>query len=154
MDVNPLKRIWDAGRVAIGTYLNYSRDPATVQVAAAAGLDFLLFDLEHRPYGYETVHDLSQIARLAGMASLVGPREISAHAISHVLDIGASGVVVPHVETTEEVELVIQAVRYPPLGSRGRAGIAGHNMYSPGRSTIEEIAHYNRDVALLLNVES
>ena len=154
MDVNPLRLIWDSGGTAFGTYIMYSRDLTTIQLAAASGLDFVVFDLEHRPYDYETVHDLSQVARLRGMASLVGPRDISAHAISHVLDIGASGVVIPHVETPEEVELSIEAVRYPPLGRRGRSGVGGHNLYNPTRTTAEEIAHYNRDVALLLKVES
>ena len=154
MDVNPLKRIWDSGGVAIGTYLMYSRDVATVELAAAAGLDFIMFDLEHRAHDYETVHDLSQVARLAGMASLVGPRDITTHAISVALDIGASGVVIPHVETSEDVDLAINAVRYPPQGHRGRGGVAGHNLYSPSRSVADEMAHYNSDVALMLKVES
>jgi 4-hydroxy-2-oxoheptanedioate aldolase len=154
VDANPLKRIWDAGAAAIGTYIMYSRDATTVQLAAAAGLNFVVFDREHRPHDSETIHDLAQVARLAGMAPLVGPADISAHAISHVLDLGASGVVVPHVETREEVELAVQAVRYPPLGRRGKAGMAGHNLYSPSRSTADEVAHYNSDVALLLKVES
>ena len=154
MDVNPLKRIWDSGGVAVGTYIMYSRDLTTIQLAAAAGLDFVMFDLEHRPHDYETIHDLSQVARMAGMASLVGPKDITVHAISHVLDIGASGVVIPHVETAEEVALAISAVRYPPLGRRGRAGVAGHNLYSPTRSVAEEIRHYDTDVSLLLKVES
>lgn len=154
MDVNPLKSIWDSGRAAVGTYIMYSRDLTTVQLAAAAGLDFVMFDLEHRPYDYETVHDLSQVARMAGMASLVGPRDITVHAISYVLDIGASGVVIPQVKTPEEVALAISAVRYPPLGRRGRADVAGHNLYNPTRSVAEEITHYDSDVSLLLKVES
>ena len=156
MDVNPLKRIWRAGGAAIGTYVMYSRDVATIELAAGSGLDFVLFDLdlEHRPHDSETIHDLAQVARLAGMAPLVGPSEISPHAISHVLDLGASGVVVPHVETPADVRVAVDAVRYPPIGRRGRSGVAGHNLYKSARTNVEEVAHYNRDVALLLKVES
>jgi 2-keto-3-deoxy-L-rhamnonate aldolase RhmA len=153
-DVNPLKPIWASGRVAVGTYIMYSRDVTTIQLAAAAGLDFVLFDMEHRPHDFETIHDLCQVARLAGMAPLVGPQDISAFAISHVLDMGASGVVIPHVETPEDVAVAISAVLYPPHGRRGRCGQAGHNLYSPTRSVAEEVAHYDSDVALLLKVES
>ena len=153
MNVNPLKNIWDAGNVAIGTYFMYSRDIAAMEVAAAAGLDFVVFDMEHRLQDSETIHDLSQVARLAGVAPLVGPSEISHHAISHVLDLGASGVIIPHVETPEDVALSIEAVHYPPKGKRGRCGVAGHNLYS-GRPNVEEIEHYNSDVALLLKVET
>ncbi len=152
MSINPLKKIWDAGGVAVGTYIMYSRDIATIEIAAA-GLDFVLFDLEHRPHDTETIHDLSQVARLSGMASLVGSREISQHAISHVLDLGASGVVVPHVETPEQVALAIEAVRYAPKGKRARCGVAGHDLYS-GRPITEEMDHYNSDIALLLKIES
>ena len=152
--VNPLRRIWSSGRAAIGTYLMYSQDLPTVELAAAAGLDFIVFDLEHRPHEYRTVHDLCQVARLAGLAPIVGPPDISPVAISRALDMGASGVIIPHVETPQEVELAVSAVLYPPLGHRGRAGIAGHNLYRSTRSVAEELDHYNQEVALLLKVES
>ena len=153
MNVNPLREKWRAGEAAVGVCLMYSRDIATVEIAAGAGLDFILFDLEHRPQSSETIHDLSQVARLTGMASLVGPADINHHAISHALDLGASGVVIPHVETAADVTVAIEAVRYSPKGKRGRCGTAGHNLYR-GRPTAEEIEHYNRDVALLLKIES
>ncbi len=154
MNVNPLKEIWDAGGAAVGSYIMYSRDVATVEIAAAAGLDFLVFDLEHRTHGLESIHDLCQVARLAGVAPLVGPAAINAHDISVVLDIGASGVIIPHVDTIEEVQVAIDAVRYPPRGHRGRAGVAGHNLYAAGGTTVEEMEHYNSDVALLIKVET
>ena len=153
MNVNPLRTIWKEGGVAIGTYLMYSRDIAAVEIAAAAGLDFIQFDMEHRPQDSLTLHDLCQVARLAGMAPLVGPKDITSHAISHALDIGASGVVIPHVETPEEVAIAIEAVRYPPRGKRGRCGTAGHNLYRGG-PMVEEIEHYNSDIALFLKVEA
>lgn len=153
MNINPLRQIWARGEVAIGTYLMYSREIAAVEVAAAAGLDFVLFDLEHRPQDPETIHDLSQVARLAGMASIVGPSDISQHSISHVLDLGASAVLIPHVETLEDVSSAIQATRYPPMGKRGRCNRAGHNLYRAG-PVLEELDHYNDEVGLLLKLES
>ena len=154
MNVNPLKKIWDSGRAAIGTYIMYSRDISTIQIAAASGLDFVVFDLEHRPHDYETVHDLCQVARLTGMAALVGPQENTGFAISHVLDLGASGVIIPHVQTFEDVQIAIDSVLYPPHGHRGRAAKAGHNLYNPKRSMVNEAEHYNNDVSLILKVES
>lgn len=153
MSVNPLRKVWKQGNAAIGTYIMYSRDITTIQIAATAGLDFVLFDLEHRPQASESIHDLCQVARLAGLAPLVGPKDISPHAISHALDLGASGVLIPHVQTPEQVDLVINSVRYPPIGQRGRCGMAGHNLYRAAPPD-QEMAHYNEDVALLLKVES
>ena len=153
MSVNPLQKVWDSGRVAIGSFLMFSREVTIVEVAAAAGLDFIIFDLEHRPQNPETIHDMCQVARLAGVAPIVGPKDITAHAISHVLDLGASGVLIPHVETPEDVATAIQAVRYPPKGSRGRCNRAGHNLYNMS-PLIDEVKGYNNDVSLLLKVET
>ncbi len=154
MNVNPLNDIWDSGRAAVGTYFMYTRDIASVEIAAAAGLDFIVFDLEHRPHDSEAIHDLCQVARIAGLAPLVGPPAIEEHSISHVLDIGASGVIIPHVQTPEEVELAVNSVRYPPQGKRGRAGVAGQNLYHAPISTADEIASFNSNVSLFLKVES
>jgi len=154
MEVNPLKTKWETKEILIGTHIMYSRDISTIQIAAAAGLDFVVFDLEHRPHDYETIHDLCQTARLTGLAPIVGPEEISQFAISHVLDMGASGVLIPHVETTQDVKTAVEALLYPPQGKRGRAGIAGHNLYNPNLPVEEEVETYNKDISLLLKVES
>jgi len=157
MNVNPLRSKWKAGKTVVGTFIMYSRDIATIEIAASAGLDFILFDLEHRPHDPATIHDLCQVARLAGMAPLVGPKTIEHHAIAHALDLGASGVVIPHVETPNDVAVAIDAVRYPPKGKRGYCGTAGHNLYAGrtlGGSMSEQIENYNNDVSLLLKVES
>ena len=50
------------GGTAIGSYVMYSRDVATIEIAAAAGLDFVQFDLEHRLHDSATLHDLCQVA--------------------------------------------------------------------------------------------
>ena len=153
MKVNPLRDIWNAGRSAVGTYILARRDISTVETAAAAGLDYVIFDLEHRPYGPESIHDLCQVSRLSGMAALVTVAQIEHHSICHALDLGASGVILPQVQTIEQVELAINAVHYPPKGRRGRCGVAGHNLYRAA-PTADEVEHYNRDVALLLKVET
>ena len=153
MDVNPLKKIWQAGGVAVGTMILYSTDIATIEIAAAAGLDFVMLDVEHRPHNPETIHDLTQVARLTGMAPLITTKDISYHAIDHALDSGASGVVLPHVETTDDVAQAIAAVRHPPKGKRGRCGTAGHNLYA-ARPIAEEVVDYDRQISLILKVES
>ena len=151
--VNPLKAMWDRGEAAVGTMMLVLSDPAAVQIAAAAGMDFIIFDLEHRPQDSQTLHHLCQVARLAGMAALVTPKDIEHHAITHALDLGANGVILPHVETIDEVKLGLSAVRYPPHGTRGAAGVAGHNMYVP-HPIAEQIAAMNEQTLLLLKVES
>lgn len=154
MKVNPLKKKWREGRTLIGTHIMYSTDITTIQIAASTGLDFVVFDLEHRPHNYETIHDLCQTARLTDIAPIVGPEEITDFAISHVLDMGASGILVPHVETLDDIKTAVRSISYPPLGKRGRAGKAGHNLYNPILPVEKEIENYNEDISLLIKVES
>ena len=127
LDINPLKSIWNTGRTAVGTYIMYSRDITTVQLAASAGLDFVVFDLEHRPHTIETIHDLCQVARILGMAPLVGPSDIASAEISRLLDVGASGVIIPHVKTALEVELA--GAGYTNFRNTSPQGIYNTNLF-------------------------
>ena len=102
MDVNPLKKIWQAGGVAVGTMILYSTDIATIEIAAAAGLDFVMLDVEHRPHNPETIHDLAQVAR-----------QLAAHQIERLRERHAGVVEVR--ELAEEEVLVAAPVQGRPL---------------------------------------
>ena len=67
---------------------------------------------------------------------------------------GASGILVPHVETLDDIKTAVRSISYPPLGKRGRAGKAGHNLYNPILPVEKEIENYNEDISLLIKVES
>ena len=150
---NSLKSLWDNGQPAVGTMVLVCSDLAVAQIAAAAGMDYVYYDLEYRPQHSQKIHDLCQMTRLSGMAALVGPKDIEPHSISHALDLGANAIVLPHVETVEEVKMGIEATLYPPLGRRGAAGVAGHNMYVP-HPIAEQVTRMNEQTQLLLKVES
>lgn len=105
-------------RALIGTWVKM---PTTVSVdlLALAGFDFLVIDMEHAPLGTETVHELIGAARGRGVPALVRVPDRGASTISRVLDSGACGVLVPHVDTAADAAAVIGAARFPPHGSRG-----------------------------------
>jgi 2-dehydro-3-deoxyglucarate aldolase/4-hydroxy-2-oxoheptanedioate aldolase len=87
MDTNPLKKIWQSGATAIGTMIVFNTDIATIRIAAAAGLDFVMFDLEHSPHTSQTLHDLAPVAHLGGMAPLITTPMISQQAIGHAQEL-------------------------------------------------------------------
>lgn len=107
-----------AGRTLIGTWVKL---PAVdgVELLAAAGFDFLVLDMEHSPLDTLTVHNLLGAARGCGVLALVRVPDRGASTIGRVLDSGAAGVLVPHVDTTEEARAVVSAARFPPHGTRG-----------------------------------
>ncbi|WP_353474718.1 aldolase/citrate lyase family protein [Salipiger sp. H15] len=93
-----------------------------ILLARGAGFDFAVIDMEHGPLG---LGDLGQAAA-AGIASglpvfgrVTGP---SSPDIARVLDCGATGVIVPHVDSAEDAARIAQACRFAPRGGRALPG--------------------------------
>lgn len=102
----------------IGTFLSIG-SPAVTELAAECGFDWVLIDLEH---GCESEAALpNQLRALRGSNTLAIVRVSAPHAdlIGRVLDWGAHGIMVPHVNTVEEARHCVDAAYYPPCGHRG-----------------------------------
>ena len=114
---------------ALGTWVKI---PAmeVVELVALAGFDFIVIDLEHSPIDLETAYRLIGTALHTGVAPIVRVPGRDPGFIARILDAGAEGIMVPHVDTVEQARAVVSAVRFPPLGARGvgstsRAGAWG-----------------------------
>lgn len=104
--------------IHIGTWLSIG-SPVIAELAGACGFDWVLLDLEH---GCESEAALpSQLRALRGSTTRAIVRVGAPHAdlISRVLDWGAHGIMVPHVNSAEEAEAIVQAAHYAPRGHRG-----------------------------------
>lgn len=136
----PFQQLLSTGQPVLGTWVKL---PAveSVELMALAGFDFVVIDLEHSPMSLETAAVLIAVANGRGLCPLVRVPDRSPSWISRCLDAGASGVVVPHVDTVEQARAVDAAARFEPRGRRGvgptsRAGSWG----------LEPIDHYLRSV--------
>ena len=103
---------------AIGSWITLG-DPSVAEIMAQAGFDWLVVDMEHSALTLYRVQQLVQIIELAGCIPLVRVGENNANLIKRVMDTGAHGVIVPMVNSKEEAERAVSAVKYPPFGSRG-----------------------------------
>jgi 4-hydroxy-2-oxoheptanedioate aldolase len=92
-----------------------------VEMAAVAGLDFLLIDCEHGPADIVALRHHIALAAVHGVPVLVRVGEGARAQVLRVLDQGAEGIVAPHVESAIEAAEVVDASLYPPAGSRGFA---------------------------------
>ena len=92
--------------------------PALVEMCGHAGFDFVIIDNEHGPSGIESTERMIRAARAAGVIPVVRTLEPD---ILRVLDIGASGIQVPQVNTAEQAARIVAAAKYPPVGTRGAA---------------------------------
>jgi 4-hydroxy-2-oxoheptanedioate aldolase len=93
--------------------------PATSTVAGWSGFDFVIIDTEHGGAGLETLEHMLRAAAASGIAALVRVPRGGADDILHVLDLGADGIMVPHVTSAAVASRIVQHAYYPPLGRRG-----------------------------------
>ena len=107
-------------RPALGIFIGIP-SPALVEMAGHAGFDFVVIDNEHGPAGLETTEHMIRAARGVGIAPIVRVSSVNQQEILRTLDVGASGVQVPQVNSVDQARAVVAAAKYPPMGSRGVA---------------------------------
>lgn len=124
MDIvaNHTKRQLAAGKLALGIGLRQAR---TVDIATAAktcGYDWLFIDMEHSSMNVDLAAQLSMAALAVGITPIVRVPGYEHHHASRLLDNGAQGIVVPHIDTAAEAQRVVSHCKYPPVGHRSMAG--------------------------------
>lgn len=126
--------------------------PPLVEVAATAGLDFIAFDAEHAPFGPEALDHCLLAAHAAGIPALVRIPDDRPATIQTVLDLGAAGIIVPHVHDRDALREVIAATRLGPGGTRGLS--TSHRAAGYGRlDAATFMAENNRSIAVVAQVE-
>ena len=93
--------------------------PLVAEICAGAGLDWLLIDMEHAPNGLESVLAQLQAVSAYPVTPVVRVPIGDVVTIKQVLDLGAQNILVPMVSSADEARAAVEAVRYPPRGSRG-----------------------------------
>jgi len=105
--------------LALGTFVIDIPDPSTLTAVAVAGFDFAVLDMEHSPVDFGRLEALLNAGRAAGIPMLVRPWGRDVGLIGKILDMGAHGIMVPHVGTPERAREVVEQARFAPLGKRG-----------------------------------
>ncbi len=151
MSISALRK----GKRKVGTMLRLVKDPAIARIAKNAGLDFIMTDMEHGSYSFETISDISKVARAVGLGSFVRVPELSKGNVSRALDCGAVGVMVPMIESLEQAQMLVGWTKFSPLGKRGLGGSGVHTDYaSIGNRTPEFMAEANQQTICIAQIES
>jgi 2-keto-3-deoxy-L-rhamnonate aldolase RhmA len=145
-------RLQDGGR-SIGTFLLEFATTGIGPLAAGAGSEFGVFDMEHTGWSLETIRMLIASTRGTGMLPLVRVPSSDYHFIAGVLDAGAMGIMVPMVESGEQAERIVQSAKYPPVGRRGAAFGIAHDDYTGG-DVASKIESANRETLLIAQIET
>ncbi len=153
MRVNKVKRRLDEGGVAIGTMMMEFNTTGIARIAAEAGAEFAVFDMEHTGWSMETIRMLMATARAADIVPMVRVPSLQYHFVSRVLDVGAMGVVVPFVADEEQAHLIVSHAKYPPEGRRGVAFGVAHDDYRGG-NLVTKMKRANEEVILIAQIEN
>src|SRR5258707_15552448 len=89
------------------------------EMAVALGLDWIVIDAEHGHLDWKEILEQIRATVRSNTVALVRIAELNAGLIKRALDIGADGVVVPWVETAEQLKQAVAFATYPPEGVRG-----------------------------------
>ena len=152
MKPNPLRLKLEAGESIYGTMAQDSRSPSISLLMEQAGCDFMFFDMEHGPNDLGVVADMVKVARLTQVVPLVRVPNDEYHLMARVLDAGAMGIMVPRIETREQVERIVENTHYPPVGVRGCSVPKGHNDYRV-QSLWEFTEQANLENMIILQIE-
>ena len=121
MRKNKVKEVMGSGQLALGAYVALA-DPQIVEIIGICGFDAVFIDMEHSAFDLSIVQQMIVAADLADITPIVRVSDSDPGFILRILDMGAQGIVIPHVDGLEGAKEAVSAVRYAPLGTRGGAG--------------------------------
>jgi len=149
---NRLKRLLAERKPALGFWLSLNSLPLT-EIAAGAGIDWLLLDAEHSLHDLETIERHVLAAHHAGTETELVLRVPTTDPVplKALLDAGVRSFMFPFVQSEAEARLAVAATRYPPDGIRGFSGGTRANHY--GRDT-SYLSTYRDELCVIIQIES
>jgi 4-hydroxy-2-oxoheptanedioate aldolase len=148
---NRLKARLKNGDRTTGLWLSLT-SPYVAELAGHIGFDWLLIDGEHAPNDLRTIMEQLQVLRSSTSPVIVRPPIGEVHLIKQYLDMGVQSFLIPMIESREQAELMVKAVRYPPHGVRGVGAGSARASYFGGITDYTHTA--NDQICLMLQAES
>jgi 4-hydroxy-2-oxoheptanedioate aldolase len=147
MRLNRVKQLLEAGKPAIGTFLNIP-SIATAEIMANVGWDWLVVDAEHGAIDLDTMHNMFVAISTTNTVPMCRVRDNDPSVIKQALDAGAYGIVIPMVNSPEEAERAVKACKYAPEGNRS-AGPGRWRYY--GGADYQK--HANEEILVAIQIE-
>jgi 2-dehydro-3-deoxyglucarate aldolase/4-hydroxy-2-oxoheptanedioate aldolase len=150
---NRFQRILREGGTPQGHMMMEFGTRGIAKILEAAGLDYVIIDMEHTGFDAERIADLLAWLKATDIAPFVRIPQAHYHFIARTMDAGALGIMAPNVETAEHAKSIVDAMKYAPLGKRGVGLGTAHNDYvAPDPQTYFEFA--NRNTTVICQIES
>jgi 2-dehydro-3-deoxyglucarate aldolase/4-hydroxy-2-oxoheptanedioate aldolase len=153
MRPNHVKHKLLGGGTSIGTFVFEFDSTGIGRLAANAGAEFIVFDMEHTGWSVETIRTLIATTRSTEAVPLVRIPATEYHFIARVLDVGSMGIMVPMCESAAQAKVLAASAKYPPVGRRGAAFGVAHDDYAGG-DIVEKMTSANRETLLIAQIET
>ncbi len=119
---NAARERLEKGEMALGVGIRTARTVDIAKMTKTAGYDWLFIDLEHGPMSIDFAATLAVAALDTGISPIVRVPFMQHTMATRVLDGGALGIVMPHVDTAEQAREIVDHLKYPPMGHRSLVG--------------------------------
>lgn len=150
---NHALRQLEAGELALGMGLRQARTVDIAQIAQTCGFDWLFIDMEHNSMSLDTAAQICAGALAVGITPVIRVPGHEAFHATRLLDTGAQGIVVPHVNTAAEARQVVDFCRFPALGHRSiPGGLPQARFESPPLTHLIEAI--NRETLVVVMIET
>jgi 4-hydroxy-2-oxoheptanedioate aldolase len=149
---NKMKEKIARGDAAFGVSLMFP-SPQLVEMVAYAGFDWVLIDCEHGSIGLADVEVMAMAADAVGITAIGRPRSNSSEDIQSIMDRGVKGVQVPHVNTREDAERAVAAVKFGPGAGRGLAAGTRPDRWGLGAKMTDFVEQANAASLVCVQIE-
>lgn len=139
-----------ARQLLVGTFIK-TPSPIVCEVLARSGLDLLVLDAEHAPFDRVELDGCLAICNALGMSALVRVPSSDPSHILNALDCGATGVMVPHVDSVRAAEAAVRASHYG-RGGRGYSGSTRAAGFA-GRAIGAQLEHAKKRTTVVVQIE-
>ncbi len=128
--------------------------PAQIELLGGLGFGFVFLDAEHGNFDLTAIESCCRAAELYDLTVVVRVAACDGNLMSQVLNAGAQGIVVPHVDTADQARLAVESCRYAPLGLRPSGGARSNGFWRGVDDMADAIARANANVTLSVQIES
>ena len=146
-----IKEKLNQGREVLGVIMTFDFWPGYLEICQQQGVDFMVVDMEHGQVDLPRVEELCRTARLLDLPLLIRPQSCSADLIKRSIDLGAGGLMIPWMETQEQLDILFDAAFCPP---RGRHGMGGPSILAVDGVTSRDWARIEDNLFIMCQIES
>jgi 2-keto-3-deoxy-L-rhamnonate aldolase RhmA len=125
------ERLHGSDDLLVGIFITLPSS-ALVEMAAIAGFDFVIVDMEHTNLTELDVEDMARAGGAAGISVMVRPRDKEPETIIRIMETGVDGLLIPQIDDAEQAQRAVSAAYYAPRGTRGVSSLSRAANYGFG----------------------